>query len=429
MGISRNILAAGAVLWALAAGCGGPGGSGGAGELQKPISPPVPKIENVTVDFALDEGALQHRAVGYFRPGTQPNPPAEMLATIKPLIEPIPALQVTLGDVVKYDGAFPGQNKNWSKWDQGVEAQVRKYLSEARRVEWEVWNEPDNKNNFKGSQNEFFAVWLRTVGIVRRVDPSAVISGPNTSNDGWVSEFLKIAKDGDAAPNLVTFNVDLRADIRGKMGAVSEAFWQDGTDHTRLRIGQNGQGQHKYSPSDPVLLIAGFQDAARDNAKRGVEERLRFKLSHLVTRELKPKSVYWAWRQYAEMRGRLVKVSGAPTADGVAAVDGSARTCTVLIGRNPARTATPNDKLKPLNLVLKNMPGSAVQASARIIPDLGDKAMETLPPLTVLQPFYRNNEAVIALTDLGAGQAMELRLAFSGRPATTQSATQPAAAK
>src|SRR6185295_639809 len=92
--------------------------------------------------------------------------PEALLAPLRPILtDPIPTL-VTLGDSVKFTGRFPGDNKDWSKWDSGVEKLVRQNLAAAaanKPVEYELWNEPDRGSSFKGNQAEFLAAWVHTV--------------------------------------------------------------------------------------------------------------------------------------------------------------------------------------------------------------------------------------------------------------------------
>ncbi|MEI6239172.1 MAG: beta-xylosidase [Planctomycetia bacterium] len=78
--------------------------------------------------------------------------------------------------------------KDFSKWEQLVEAWVRHCVErygadEVSTWYWETWNEP-NIQYWKGTQEEFFRLHDHAIAAVRRVLPSARVGGPDTATDG-----------------------------------------------------------------------------------------------------------------------------------------------------------------------------------------------------------------------------------------------------
>lgn len=63
-------------------------------------------------------------------------------------------------------------------------------LAEVRQWPFEVWNEPNLKFFFAGSQADYFAMYKATALAVKSVDPHLRVGGPSTANVGWIPEFL-----------------------------------------------------------------------------------------------------------------------------------------------------------------------------------------------------------------------------------------------
>lgn len=401
--------------------------------------PPAP--ENVTVELATDLGVLEAHTAPLLRPNSA-NLSDALLAPLRSIItDPIPTL-VTLGDTVKFDGRFPGDKKEWTKWDSGVEKLVRQNLTAANKpVEYEIWNEPDRSSSFKGNQAEFFAVWVHTVHLMRSIDPQVHLVGPSRSSfdAGWIQEFLKIGKEYDAPVETVCWHENsVKPDVPGHVNSAGEMFWQDGTDRRHIRILPSNALDRKYCPSDPVLLLAGLQQAWRESKFRGLDERFAIKLHHLVANNKEPRSLYHAYAAYADLiarGGHAVKLSSAKNTDGLATWDAISRTARVLLGRNFARSATTQptppgqprpDQLGPLTLVLKNVSGATAHVAVTVIANSGEQPFTPAPPRETEIPVV-DAQVRLPLIEMTSGQAYAIQVKISGAaPATTRSTTQPA---
>ena len=60
-------------------------------------------------------------------------------------------------------------------------------------LEWffEVWNEPNLKAFWSGSQRDYFKLYRVTAEAIKAVDRSLKVGGPATARDGWIEEFLQ----------------------------------------------------------------------------------------------------------------------------------------------------------------------------------------------------------------------------------------------
>jgi xylan 1,4-beta-xylosidase len=63
-------------------------------------------------------------------------------------------------------------------------------LAEVREWFFEVWNEPNLKAFWTGSQEEYFELYRRAAHAIKTVDKSLKVGGPATANNEWIQEFL-----------------------------------------------------------------------------------------------------------------------------------------------------------------------------------------------------------------------------------------------
>lgn len=113
--------------------------------------------------------------------------------------------------------------KDWQEWSDYIKAFIRFLLDRygAEEVEswwFEVWNEPDLKGFFSGTQKDYFQLYEVTARAVKSVDPKIRVGGPSTSACKWIDEFLAYCQanrvpldfisthhyPGDAFGNLIT---------------------------------------------------------------------------------------------------------------------------------------------------------------------------------------------------------------------------------
>ena len=84
-------------------------------------------------------------------------------------------------------------------------ALVARYgAAEVRQWHFEVWNEPNLKAFWDGTQAEYFDLYRWTVQALKEVDPEIRVGGPATANDEWVEDFLAYAKGAGLPVDFVT---------------------------------------------------------------------------------------------------------------------------------------------------------------------------------------------------------------------------------
>jgi xylan 1,4-beta-xylosidase len=110
--------------------------------------------------------------------------------------------------VFKYRGNVtpPSRRRQWAAFITRLLAHwVDRYG--AREVgQWffEVWNEPNLRAFWTGSQEDYFELYRTTVGAIKAVDPSLRVGGPATARDGWIDEFIDFCETAHVAVDFVS---------------------------------------------------------------------------------------------------------------------------------------------------------------------------------------------------------------------------------
>ena len=95
--------------------------------------------------------------------------------------------------VFKYKGNVtpPRDYKQWAELiRQLVSHWVDRYgISEVRKWNFEVWNEPNLKAFWTGTQRDYFKLYRYTAEAIKEIDPSLKVGGPATADNEWIEEF------------------------------------------------------------------------------------------------------------------------------------------------------------------------------------------------------------------------------------------------
>lgn len=99
--------------------------------------------------------------------------------------------------------------KDYTQWSTLIHRLVGHWVDRygIREVaEWffEVWNEPNLKAFWTGTQKNYFKLYRVTAEAIKRVDPSLKVGGPATARDGWIEEFVAFCAASNVPLDFVT---------------------------------------------------------------------------------------------------------------------------------------------------------------------------------------------------------------------------------
>jgi xylan 1,4-beta-xylosidase len=75
---------------------------------------------------------------------------------------------------------------------------------EVREWFFEVWNEPNLKAFWTGTQAEYFQLYHRTAQAIKGVDAALKVGGPATANNDWIQEFLDFCSTNSVPVDFVS---------------------------------------------------------------------------------------------------------------------------------------------------------------------------------------------------------------------------------
>lgn len=86
----------------------------------------------------------------------------------------------------------PGDYKQWATLiNRLVSHLVERYgVAEVREWFFEVWNEPNLKAFWMGTQRDYFKLYRYTAEAIKKVDASLRVGGPATAKSEWIEEFV-----------------------------------------------------------------------------------------------------------------------------------------------------------------------------------------------------------------------------------------------
>lgn len=86
----------------------------------------------------------------------------------------------------------PRDYKQWATLiNQLVSHSVQRYgAAEVREWFFEVWNEPNLKAFWAGTQRDYFKLYRYTAEAIKKVDASFRVGGPATAKSEWIEEFV-----------------------------------------------------------------------------------------------------------------------------------------------------------------------------------------------------------------------------------------------
>ncbi len=143
----------------------------------------------------------------------------------------------------------PKDYKEWSTLIERLVSHLVDRYGEREVAQWffEVWNEPNLKKFWSGSQREYFKLYRHTAEAIKSVSPSLKVGGPATAKSEWIEEFVDFCERNDVACDFVSTHY-----------YPNDGFEKDGDVELQLFKAQRGimrevaQNTRRHSRNRPV---------------------------------------------------------------------------------------------------------------------------------------------------------------------------------
>ena len=143
----------------------------------------------------------------------------------------------------------PKDYKQWASFIGRLVSHLVDRYGEREVSQWffEVWNEPNLKKFWSGSQREYFKLYRHAVEAIKRVSPSLRVGGPATAASEWIEEFVDFCERNDVSYDFVSTHY-----------YPNDGFSKDGDIEVQLFKSQRGimreaaQNTRSHSRNRPV---------------------------------------------------------------------------------------------------------------------------------------------------------------------------------
>lgn len=408
LSLSRGGLGAGVIavlgLGAIVAGCGGGGGA----------APPIPAT--VTVDFA--QAVPSHSMSGFLLAVDPVSPPDSKILPLQPRFWRTGFYQALYARTTGFGARFCVNCSDvWGY--QSHPAPFEDYPGYAARMQeivrnlnggpaiFDLWNEPDSRRFWHGSELQFFQTFKVAHDAIRTERPDALIAGPSISsyNHDALKHFLDFCVGKNIRLDVLTWH-EFRygAHIPEISQSLQEAR-RDFVDNPayaslgikEIQINEMIPMNIQHQPASTLAVISQLELGGADAASHacwpdgGQDNCVNRTLDGLLTPGSQEKrSVWWAYKAYAD--GADARVAGLSNNDRAFVLASSASHAygqglgppQVITGVYGQGGGTVTLVLNHLSTVPSLAGAAKVNVTIQIIPNRDASPLSTLPPPTTV---------------------------------------------
>ncbi|PBC70374.1 broad specificity phosphatase PhoE [Streptomyces sp. TLI_235] len=239
---------------------------------------------------------------------------------------------------------FPGDNGNWTLFDNFVNQLISDVKANNMTVEWDLWNEPDLNGFWSRSQSQYLQMWSRFHAAVRAKLPGQLIVGPSTANppgasNTWWTTYLNHVKSTNSAPDIYSWHA-IPHDPVTAVGSANSTIAAAGLSNTRPYQINEYAGVEQHNPGGGGWFISRLERAGADGLRSnwGGGPGLHDYAANLLTKnssgQYLPKGEWFLYRYYGSQTGNIVNLTPGANTDGLATKDSTARNAKILLGSN-----------------------------------------------------------------------------------------------
>ncbi len=123
----------------------------------------------------------------------------------------------------------PADYQAWGELISRLARHLLERYGEREVSQWffEVWNEPNLRSFFTGTQSDYFHLYEVTARALKAVNRDIRVGGPATSCNSWIPEFIRFCEEGNVPLDFITTHHYPTDDPLWKSGMDIEDFFKD----------------------------------------------------------------------------------------------------------------------------------------------------------------------------------------------------------
>lgn len=296
---------------------------------------------------------------------------------------------------------------DYAPWEAHVLSKInamKQNKSKYPNVEYryDIWNEPGGFD--KVPEQTFINAWIRAAQLVKQHDPGKLIIGPSyadfyAESRAKFNTFLTQTKAAGVAPDRLSWHEGIGTIspslLQQHVDAAVTMLASHGLSNTKIEWNEMISDVHKTDPGGAIIyfsslerngITAGAKAYWGDSGGYPAGTSPPYFLNHLLTKNHEPRSIWWAYRRYAEVTGRIVRVEYSSNADAVVAKDSSRRVVSGVVGKyGSGDVSIALNKLSSVGFL-----GNTVNVKVEHIPDTDINALSS-PTVKLNQQFTLSN--------------------------------------
>ena len=393
---------------------------------------PSVAAETVTVDLGADGGEVLHRASGFLHGFSNDGqlPPDAMIVPLKVRLHrtrPVATWaqaermkklaieqQVVISDGWGYGKAHPGDDHQWTKWEDFVVRMVHDAQQRGLKPQWDIWNEPDHGYFWKRSAEQFDETWRRAYLKIRQTDPQAVIVGPSWSGvhpgQPRFTAFIRFCKEHRVMPDYVCWHFP--KDVVKEADECRRLLKEENIQVKGLMVNEYCLAKEQYA-AKTAWLIAQVERAKIDlscHAIWGDEGKGNLDGILFDARKAEPKGQWWAYQRYGELSGRLVVTTPSGKIDLVASSDERGKRARVLLGNSGTFSGDLTVRFQGLSKAVYLREGNEVHVVVERIPEDNGGAVTDVQLVLDNRMTVRDNTLDVTIPWTSDRDAVAIRL-------------------
>ncbi len=374
--------------------------------------PGISYAADFVVDFSKTTVPIKHSGSG-FEFGLGSSVPAD--SVVKPLkprtirdfnssmTRPLYDRVVSLGaipNVALTDGScsispWPGDGGPYGPFADRWVACVSDRVASAKNAgmsakEWEIWAEPDLPPanapgywpNSPYPTADFLDLWDRSFRAVKSADPSAKVVGPSTFqySSSYMDQFLDHCKAAATCPDVISWhelydvfssaNNFVPSDVTGHAVDFRRKLINKALPDRKIEITEYIGYVDDYRPGVAVQFLSNLEISNLYGTKGNWVSGHTNNLNELISssQSTTVRSIWWAYKYYADMTGLLATRTLAGAVDGLATIDQNKQEARILVGnigslgaKTVTVTGLPNyllDSNGSVNVLVERIPNS-----------------------------------------------------------------------
>ncbi|MGI5149385.1 GH39 family glycosyl hydrolase [Plantactinospora sp. CA-294935] len=361
-----------------------------------PATPASAAPATFSVNFAVDEGPVQHAASGFLH-GISATSPEQYLVdgvnvtairgadyhpNLPSLYDPATNARVEATGADTMVGLYyyrsdptnplhtywPGDGGDWQTWRDIVTNVYTESVTRGYHVDsWIAWNEPNLQWNTSAHP---YSRFLQTFDVahdtLKAISPDIKIQGPEIYgfNFPLLTQFLDYCRANDCLPDMLTWHElsSTPSNVEANTARIKQWMVDSGIQPMPLAVTEYQGGGYgsptPYNVGDNVAWLAQIERSTDNGLAYGLysawewngdDPNFRATLGNATARSADlPRGVWWNYNTYREMTGRRVGETSSAGVDGFGAVDASMKRATFLVGNQEATS-------KEIDLSLVNL--------------------------------------------------------------------------